>query len=215
MLILFDLGLLSCLTTIAPSSVSISWQFFSPVVALTAWQALADNAHLQPGQRVLIHAAAGGAGHIAVQIAKAFGAHVIGTASAGHHALLRDLGADELIDYHTTDFATAATDVDVVLDAAGGDYPARSLRTLRPGGMLICLLPLAADVAAEAARRGIRAQLMLVEADHTGMTAIADLVTQGKLRPVIAGTFPLADAAKTHALGDTGHTAGKLVLTMR
>lgn len=185
-----------------------------PLVALTAWQALADTARLQPGQRVLIHAAAGGVGHVAVQIAKALGAHVLGTASAGHHALLRDLGADELIDYNTADFATVAKDVDVVLDSVGGEYPARSLRTLRQGGILISLLPLPAEVAAQATRQGIRAQVMLAEADRAGMLAVADLVTQGKLRPVIAGTFPLADAAKAHALGDTGHVAGKLVLTM-
>lgn len=185
-----------------------------PLVGLTAWQALTETARLQPGQRVLIHAAAGGVGHVAVQIAKALGAEVLGTASAGRHALLRSLGADELIDYHAADFAAAAGDVDVVLDSVGGDYLARSLRTLRSGGTLISLQPLPAEVAAEAARLGIRAQVMLAEADHAGMTAIADLVTQGKLRPVIAGTFPLADAAKAHALGDTGHVAGKLVLTM-
>jgi NADPH:quinone reductase-like Zn-dependent oxidoreductase len=185
-----------------------------PLVALTAWQALIDTARLSAGQRVLIHAAAGGVGHVAVQIAKAHGAYVIGTASAGRHDLVRGLGADEMIDYNTADFATAVADVDVVLDMVGGDYPARSLRTLRRGGILISLLPFPSEVAAEAARRGIRAEVLLVEADHGGMTAIARLVTEGKLRPVVAGTFPLADAAKAHELGDTGHVAGKLVLTM-
>ena len=186
-----------------------------PLAALTAWQALADTARLSAGQRVLIHAAAGGVGHLAVQIAKARGAYVIGTASAGNHDLVRGLGADELVDYHDTDFATAVTDADVVLDPVGGDYPARSLRTLRDGGVLVCLSRFGAEVAAEAAERGIRAELLLVEADHGGMTAIGDLVTQGRLRPVIAGTFPLADAAKAHQAGDTGHVAGKLVLTMQ
>lgn len=185
-----------------------------PLVALTAWQVLADTARVAAGQRVLIHAAAGGVGHVAVQIAKARGAYVIGTASAGNHQLLRELGADELIDYHAADFADAVRDVDIVLDSVGGDYPARSLRTLRRGGMLISLLPFPADVAAEAARLGIRAEVLLVEADHAGMAAIADLVAEGKLRPVIAGSFPLADAAKAHAVGDAGHVAGKLVLTM-
>jgi NADPH:quinone reductase-like Zn-dependent oxidoreductase len=161
-----------------------------PLAALTAWQALADTARLSAGQRVLIHAAAGGVGHLAVQIAKARGAYVIGTASARNHDLLRGLGADELVDYRDTDFAAAVTDADVVLDTVGGDYPARSLRTLRDGGVLVCLSRFGAEVAAEAARRGIRAELLLVEADHGGMTAIGDLVTQGKLRPVIAGTFP-------------------------
>jgi NADPH:quinone reductase-like Zn-dependent oxidoreductase len=186
-----------------------------PLVGLTAWQALAETARVAPGQRVLVHAAAGGAGHVAVQVAKALGAHVTGTASAGRHALLRGLGADELIDYRAADFAAAAGEFDVVLDSVGGDYPARSLRTLRRGGVLVSLLPVPAGVAAEAARLGVRAQVMLVEADHAGMNAIAGLVTEGKLRPVIAGTFPLADAADAHALGDTGRVAGKLVLTVR
>jgi NADPH:quinone reductase-like Zn-dependent oxidoreductase len=185
-----------------------------PLAALTAWQALVDTARISEGQRVLVHGAAGGVGHLAVQIAKARGAYVIGTASAGNHDLVRGLGADELIDYHATDFAAAVSDVDVVLDTVGGDYPARSLSTLRPGGMLVSLLPFPAEVRTEAARLGVSAQVMLVEADHAGMTAIATLVTEGKLRPVIAGTFPLADAAKAHALGDTRHVAGKLVLTM-
>lgn len=185
-----------------------------PLAALTAWQALADTARLSAGQRVLVHAAAGGVGHLAVQIAKARGAYVIGTASAANHELVRSLGADELIDYHAADFADVVTDADVVLDTVSGDYPARSLRTMRPGGALICLRPFPAEVATEAARRGVRAEALLVEADRGGMTAIADLAAQDKLRPVIAGTFPLADAAKAHELGDSGHVAGKLVLTM-
>jgi NADPH:quinone reductase-like Zn-dependent oxidoreductase len=185
-----------------------------PLAALTAWQALNDTAQLAAGQRVLIHAAAGGVGHLAVQIAKARGAYVIGTASAGHHDLVRDLGADEMIDYRTTDFAAAASDVDVVLNSITGDYPARSLRTLRPGGVLVSLLPFGSEVPAEAAKLGVRAELMLVEHDHAGMTDIAGLVTQGKLRPVIAATFGMAEAAKAHELGETSHVAGKLVLTM-
>ena len=185
-----------------------------PLAALTAWQALNDTAQLADGQRVLIHAAAGGVGHLAVQIAKARGAYVIGTASAGHHDLVRDLGADEMIDYRTTDFAAAVSDVDVVLNSITGDYAARSLRTLRPGGVLVSLLPFGSEVPAEAAKLGVRTELMLVEHDHAGMTEIAGLVTAGKLRPVIAATFPLAEAAKAHELGETRHVAGKLVLTM-
>ena len=185
-----------------------------PLAGLTAWQALNDTAHLEAGQRVLIHAAAGGVGHLAVQIAKAKGAYVIGTASAGHHELVRGLGADELIDYQATDFAEAVSDVDVVLDTVGGDYPARSLTTLRHGGLLIALLPFPPEILGAASQRGVRAELMLVEYDHGGMTAIADLATDGELRPVIAGVFPLAQAAEAHKLGETRHVAGKLVLTM-
>ncbi|MFF9030887.1 NADP-dependent oxidoreductase [Streptomyces iakyrus] len=184
-----------------------------PLVSLTAWQALTEHADLRPGQRVLIHAAAGGVGHVAVQIAKARGAYVIGTASAGKHEFLRGIGVDETIDYRETDFTEAVKDVDVVLDTIGGDNALRSLRVLRPGGVLVSILPVGPDdLYEEAERLGVRALRMLVDADRSGMEAIADLVGAGKLRATIAGTFPLADAAEAHALGDTGRTTGKLVL---
>ncbi|MGI5380181.1 NADP-dependent oxidoreductase [Streptomyces sp. CA-251387] len=186
-----------------------------PLVSLTAWQALVEYADLQPGQRVLIHAAAGGVGHVAVQIAKARGAYVIGTASAGKHDFLRGIGVDEAIDYRETDFAEAVKDVDVVLDTIGGETSTRSLRVLRPGGLVVSILPVGSDdFYEEAERLGVRALRMLVDASHSGMQAIAELVEAGKLRATIAGIFPLADAAEAHALGDTGRTTGKLVLTV-
>lgn len=186
-----------------------------PLVSLTAWQALVEHADLQPGQRVLVHAAAGGVGHVAVQIAKARGAYVIGTASAGKHAFLRGLGVDEVIDYRETDFTEAVKDVDVVLDTMGGDHALRSLRVLRPGGVVVSILPVGAEgFREEAERLGVRAVTMLVDADRADMEAIAGLVEQGKLRAAIAGTFPLAGVAEAHALGDTGRTTGKLVLVM-
>jgi len=186
-----------------------------PLAGLTAWQALVDTADVRPGQRVLIHAAAGGVGHLAVQIAKARGAHVIGTASAANHDFVRGLGADEVVDYHTTDVAETVRDVDVVVDPLGGESLLRSLVSLRRGGILVSLLGGGPELAEQAAAKGVRAAAMLVEADHAGMVAIADLVEAGKLRPTIAGTFPLAEAAKAHALGEAGHTAGKLVLVVR
>ncbi|MFJ7073948.1 NADP-dependent oxidoreductase [Streptomyces sp. NPDC098781] len=186
-----------------------------PLVSLTAWQALVEYADLRPGQRVLIHAAAGGVGHVAAQIAKARGAYVIGTASAGKHDFLREIGVDEAIDYRETDFVEAVKDVDVVLDTLGGDNAIRSLRVLRPGGIVVSILPVGPDeFHTEAERLGVRALRMLVDASHSGMKAIAELVEAGKLRPAIAGTFPLAEAAEAHALGDTGRTTGKLVLTV-
>ncbi|MEU1200632.1 NADP-dependent oxidoreductase [Streptomyces sp. NPDC005813] len=186
-----------------------------PLVSLTAWQALVETADVRPGQRVLIHAAAGGVGHVAVQVAKARGAYVIGTASAGKHDFVRGLGADELIDYRDTDFAEAVRDVDVVLDTVGGDYVQRSLRTLREDGILVTILPRGSkELPAQAEKAGVRATEMLVDADHAGMKAIAELVEAGKLRASVAETFPLADAAQAHALGDTGRTAGKLVLAV-
>jgi len=186
-----------------------------PLAGLTAWQALVDTADVRPGQRVLIHAAAGGVGHLAVQIAKARGAHVIGTASAANHDFVRGLGADEVVDYHITDVAETVRDVDVVVDPLGGESLLRSLVSLRRGGILVSLLGGGPELAEQAAAKGVRAAAMLVEADHAGMVAIADLVEAGKLRPTIAGTFPLAEAAKAHALGEAGHTAGKLVLVVR
>ncbi|MFJ1963057.1 NADP-dependent oxidoreductase [Streptomyces massasporeus] len=184
-----------------------------PLVSLTAWQALTEHADLRPGQRVLIHAAAGGVGHVAVQIAKARGAYVIGTASAGKHEFLRSIGVDETIDYRETDVTEAVKDVDVVLDTIGGDNSLRSLRVLRPGGVLVSILPVGSDdLYEEAERLGVRALRMLVDADRGGMEAIADLIETGKLRATIAGTFPLAEAAEAHTLGDTGRTTGKLVL---
>lgn len=185
-----------------------------PLVALTAWQALVDTANVRAGQRVLVHAAAGGVGHVAVQIAAALGAEVVGTASAHNHDLVRQLGAARVVDYTRTDFATEVSDVDVVLDTIGGDYPARSLATMRSGGAIVSLTFRDPGLVPEAAAaRGVRQELMLVEADQAGMRAVADLVTAGKLRPVVAATFDLADAVKGHALGETGHVAGKIVLT--
>ncbi|ONH32629.1 NADP-dependent oxidoreductase [Pseudofrankia asymbiotica] len=186
-----------------------------PLAALTAYQALVDTAAVQAGQRVLIHAAAGGVGHLAVQIARSLGASVIGTASAPKHDILRQLGADELIDYRDQDFEQAVRDVDVVIDAIGGDYAARSLRTLRPGGVLVSLaLGNTAPMTEEAARLGVRHKLMLVEADQAGMLAVAAMVRAGALRPVIQATFPLEDAAKAHDIGEANRVTGKLVLTV-
>ncbi|MDX3226507.1 NADP-dependent oxidoreductase [Streptomyces sp. ME19-01-6] len=185
-----------------------------PLASLTAWQALVDTAHIRPGQRVLIHAAAGGVGHLAVQIAKARGAHVIGTASAAKHDLLRSLGADELVDYRTQDFAETVRDVDVVLDSLGGPDWARSLRTLRPGGTLVSILPLDDTFPrAEAEAAGVRAVFMLVEPDQTGLREISDLVESGRLRVIADAVFPLEEAAAAHTLGETGRTTGKIVLS--
>ncbi|MEU5626516.1 MULTISPECIES: NADP-dependent oxidoreductase [Streptomyces] len=186
-----------------------------PLVSLTAWQALVERADVQPGQRVLIHAAAGGVGHVAVQIAKARGARVIGTASAGKHEFLRSIGADETVDYRETDFAEVVKDVDVVLDTIGGDTSLRSLRVLRPGGVVVSILPVGSDeFYEEADRLGVRAVRMLVDADRAGMEEIARLVESGKLRATIAQTFPLAEAARAHAAGETGRTTGKIVLVV-
>ncbi|GAB3825917.1 NADP-dependent oxidoreductase [Dactylosporangium cerinum] len=185
------------------------------LAGLTAWQALVDTADVQPGQRVLIHAAAGGVGHLAVQIAKARGAYVIGTASAAKHDLVRGLGADEVVDYTAVRFEDAVADLDVVLDPIGGEYGPRSLTTLRPGGVLVALAsPAEAYLADEARRQGRRAGFLLVQPDHAGLRSLADLVDRGELRIVVDAVLPLDEVAKAHELVATGRSAGKVVLTV-
>ncbi|GJF01130.1 NADPH:quinone reductase [Pseudonocardia sp. D17] len=184
-----------------------------PLAGLTARQALVDTAGLRSGQRVLIHAAAGGVGHLAVQIAKARGAHVIGTASEAKHDLLRRLGADQLVDYRTQDFADVVEDVDVVLDTLGGDVTERSLRTLRTGGTLVSIIPPAGfDRSLLPTRDGVRVTWLLVEPDPCGLADLAALVADGRLRVVVDRTFPLSSAAEAHRYGEAGRTTGKIVL---
>ncbi|MGC0419462.1 NADP-dependent oxidoreductase [Embleya sp. AB8] len=186
-----------------------------PVAGLTAWQSLVDAADVRPGQRVLIHAAAGGVGHLAVQIAKARGAYVLGTARAAKHELVRGLGADEVIDYTVVDFAEVVRDVDIVLDTIGGEYGPRSLRTLRPGGLVVSLAsPAETALAAQAERSGRRAGFTIVEPDQGGLKELAALVEAGRLRPIVDAVLPLAQAGRAHELGESGRTSGKIVLTV-
>jgi NADPH:quinone reductase-like Zn-dependent oxidoreductase len=184
-----------------------------PMVGLTAWQALVDTARVGNGSRVLINGAAGGIGHLAVQIAKARGADVTALASAANLDFVRSLGADEAIDYNGTDFTEAVHDQDVVLDVVGGDYPARAVDVLRPGGVLVSTQPPAlAPLAETAAERGIRFAGIIVEADEIGMSALADLAATGELVPTIAATFPLEEARAASAMADLAATGGRFPL---
>jgi len=185
-----------------------------PLVGLTAWQGLVDIADVQPGQRVLIHAAGGGVGHIAVQLAKHLGAEVIATASAGKHELVSSLGADQVIDYRAVDFTTAVRDVDVVLDSVGGDNGPRSIEVLRPGGTLLTLVDRAnADLAAATTAAGRRFAGVAVEPDGAGLERLAELVDSGGLTVHVEQTFPLEEVAKAHELLFSG-LPGKLVLAL-
>ena len=185
------------------------------LAGLTAWQCLVDVAHVRPGQRVLVHAAAGGVGHLAVQIAKARGAHVIDTASAAKHGLLAELGVDQAVDYRNEKFEEVVEPVDVVYDLIGGDVAVASLDVLRPDGIMITLPSAAAAPAVEAARdRGLSAVGMLVEPDGDGLEELAALVDRGALRVLVDETFPLERAADAHRLGEEGRTTGKIVLTV-
>ena len=183
-----------------------------PLAGLTAWQALVDTARIDQDSRVLINGAAGGVGHLAVQIAKTRGAHVIALASAQDADFVAAVGADEVIDYTTTDFTQAVKEVDAVLEVIGGDYPAKALEVLKPGGILVSTLPpTLAALEKDAVARGIRVAGLFVEADRLGMTALAEFAATGELIPAVAATFPLEQAAAAHA---TKSGPGKTVLTL-
>jgi NADPH:quinone reductase-like Zn-dependent oxidoreductase len=197
-----------------PASLSHAEAAGLALAGLTAWQGLVDTAGLGAGQRVLIHGAGGGVGHLAVQIAKARGAHVVATASASKHEFVRGLGADEVIDYQKVDFATQARDIDVVLEVIGGDYAARSIDVLRPGGLLLTAVERTnAALAARVVAAGRRFAGIAVEPDRVGLDALVGLVEAGKLRVHVSHQIPLAEVARAHALYAAGGVTGKIVLT--
>lgn len=185
-----------------------------PLAGLTAQQAF-DLAGVESGQRVLVHAAAGGVGHLAVQLAKARGATVIGTARAAKHDFLRGLGADELVDYTEQPFEEAVRDADVVLDTVGGEYGHRSLRALRRGGTLVALIGRIEDAVVDAARHaGVRVVNHLVYPDGQGLARLVELVERGALRVEVERALPLERAAEAHSLSESGRARGKIVLTV-
>lgn len=185
-----------------------------PLAALTAWQVMFDTAHLSAGQTILIHAAAGGVGHLAVQLAKWKGARVIGTASARNADFLRELGVDEVVDYTAEPFEDVVRDVDVALDCVGG-LSERSIKVLKPGGFLSWITGgLATERIAELAQQGIHAGGILVHIDSQQLTEITTLIDAGIVKPSIEQVFPLAEAAKAHEAIETGRTRGKLVLSV-
>jgi NADPH:quinone reductase-like Zn-dependent oxidoreductase len=184
-----------------------------PLAALTAWQSLFDAARLSRGQRVLIHAAAGGVGSFAVQLANWKGAHVIASASARNHDFLRQLGAAETIDYQTVRFEDVAKDVDVVYDTMGGDTQQRSWKVLKKGGILVSIVsPPSKELAAA---HGVRAEYVFVQPNAQQLAEIARLVDFGKIKPVVETVLPLAEARQAQELNKKGHTRGKIVLKVR
>ncbi|WNV84387.1 NADP-dependent oxidoreductase [Umezawaea sp. Da 62-37] len=184
-----------------------------PLAVLTAWQGLVDGAEIAEGQRVLVHGAAGGVGHLAVQIAKAHGAHVIALAGAAKHEFVRGLGADEVIDYQATDFTTVLADLDVVFDSVRQSD--RSLTVLRPGGVLVTIKEQRDEaLAARVTAAGRRVVGTSVVPDGPALAAVAALVDQGRIRVHVGETFTFAEVAKAHELIESGHTTGKIVLTV-
>jgi NADPH:quinone reductase-like Zn-dependent oxidoreductase len=186
-----------------------------PLAGLTAWQALVETADVQPGQRVLVLAAAGGVGHLAVQIAKARGAYVIGTSSWPKHDFLREIGVDEAIDYTAAPVEEQVGDIDVVLDLVGNETSPGAIAALRDGGLFAAITSsVGGDVLSGLAGDRVRVTGILVEPDRLGLEALAVLVEQGALRPHVAATCPLEDASRAHELSETGRTQGKIVLTV-
>jgi NADPH:quinone reductase-like Zn-dependent oxidoreductase len=184
-----------------------------PVPAMAAWQALFDTAKLQAGQKILIHAAAGGVGGFAVQFAKSKGAHVIGTASAANSELVRSFGVDQFIDYRSTRFEDAVKDVDVVFDTIGGETQERSWKVLKKGGILVSVVQPPPEKAA--ASRGVRGVFMVEDAKRTGeLKQIAELVASGRVKVNVETILPLREARKAQDLSQSGHARGKIVLVV-
>ncbi|WP_028454616.1 NADP-dependent oxidoreductase [Chitinilyticum litopenaei] len=181
-----------------------------PLAGITAWESLIDKGNLQAGQSVLIHAAAGGVGSLAVQLAKWRGAHVIATASAANVALVQSLGADEVIDYRTMPFAEHVRDVDLVFDTVGGDVQEQSWSVLKAGGTLVSIV--APPDAARAAAAGVQGKFVFIQPSATILRELATLADAGQLRPLIGAEFGLERIAEAHALSESGRTVGKIVL---
>lgn len=181
-----------------------------PLAALTAWQSLFDAAQLRSGQSVLIHGAAGGVGSFAVQLAKWRKAHVIGTASGRNQQFMRELGADETVDYQTTRFENAVHDVNVVFDTIGGDTQKRSWKVLKKSGILVSIV--APPSAEEAAAHGVRQAYVFVQPNVAQLAELAKLADAWKLTPVVEAVLTLSEARRAHELSQTGHTRGKIVL---
>jgi NADPH:quinone reductase-like Zn-dependent oxidoreductase len=219
-----------------PASLSMAEAASVPLVALTAWQALVERAHLQAGQKVLIHAGSGGVGTCAIQLAKHLGATVATTTGTGNVEWVRDLGADIVIEYRKQDFETVVRDYDVVLDSQGGDTLAKSLRILKPGGIAVGIAgPPDPDFARRqgvrsplrlvmgllswktrrvARRQGVRYSFLLMRASGAQLEEINQLIDSGVLRPIVDRTYPFGEAPQALAHVEGGRTKGKVVITM-
>lgn len=180
------------------------------LAGLAAWGAIITTAKIAAGQRVLIHAASGGVGSIAVQLAKSRGAHVIATCSEKNAALVKSLGADEVIDYRATKFEELVRDVDAVFDTLGGKVQEASWQVLKPGGMLVSIVSPPPEERGRVL--GVRSAFLFIQPDAAILAQLAEMVDSGKLRPVIGAEFALKDIVRAHALSQSGHAIGKIAL---
>ena len=181
-----------------------------PLAGITAWEAVVTIGQVQPGQRVLVHAAAGGVGSLAVQIAKLHGAHVIGTASSRHRALVESLGVNEFVDHEAQPLRDAVRDVDLVIDTMGGAVQAASWHAMAPEGMLVSTVSDPADSLALWPR--LRGATLFIQPNRAVLERLAHFVEAGQLRPVVGAEFALAELAQAHALSQTGHATGKIAI---
>jgi NADPH:quinone reductase-like Zn-dependent oxidoreductase len=195
-----------------PRGVSHEQAAAIPVAGLTAWQTLFDVGGLARDQRALVNGAAGGVGHFAVQLARHAGASVTGTGSTRNRDFVLGLGAAEYVDYTSADVATAVHDVDLALDAVGGERSAALVEAVREGGMLVLIAGAPPEEAARA--RGVRTQLHITSPNADQLARIAELVAQKEVRVEISHSLPLSEASRAHELSESGHTRGKIVLTM-
>jgi NADPH:quinone reductase-like Zn-dependent oxidoreductase len=184
-----------------------------PLAFMTAWISLVKVGELKRSERILIHAAAGGVGSLAVQIAKHLGATVIATCSARNVDYVKGLGADEVIDYHATDFSEAVRDVDVVYEMVGGKVYERSFKTLKPGGRLVWIR--AEPPQGEALRPDVAVKLAIINPEPELLDIARDLVEKGALKPQPETVLPLAEASKALQLSQEGHARGKIVVKVR
>jgi NADPH:quinone reductase-like Zn-dependent oxidoreductase len=183
-----------------------------PLAGLTAWQIVVDTINLQAGDDLLVHAAAGGVGHLAVQIAKARGATVFGSARAEQAAALTKLGVDRVIDYRSENFVEIVSDLDAVIDLVGS-YGESSLAVLRPAGLLVAVPSgTGKDLVSKAEKMNRRATGFLVEPDPVGLAGLCHLVEDGRLQVHVDEVFDLERAAVAHRLAEAGHGGGKIVL---
>lgn len=181
-----------------------------PLAGITAWEALFTAGQLTAGQRVLIHAGSGGVGSLAIQLAKSRGAFVIATTSAGNSALVKSLGADEVIDYRALRFQDVVEDVDIVFDTIGGDVQDASWSVLKTGGILVSIVSPPSDERAKAL--GVRSAFVFIEPDADILAELAALVDSGAVRPIVGAEYALKDIAAAHAFSETGRAVGKIAL---
>jgi NADPH:quinone reductase-like Zn-dependent oxidoreductase len=195
-----------------PKSLDMTAAAAVPLAATTAWQGLFDHGGLQAGQTVLIHGGSGGVGGFAVQFAKAKGATVIATASGDGLQTVRDYGADVVVDYENQKFEDVAKDVDLVFDLIGKETQERSFAVLKTGGTLISTVQ--EPDKAKAAEKQLKAERYMAEPSAKDLAEIGELIDAGKVKVVVAKTFPLAEASAAHAFLEDKHPNGKVVLTV-